>query len=75
VSVPSVLRTQKTGRRVSLSDIPASEEVFDTGSDLCRAIGDDRVIALEQGNQIIVVRSTFHDLVVGMAGKQLLEMG
>jgi hypothetical protein len=65
----------KTGRRVSLSDIPPPEEVFDTGSDLCWAIGDDRVIPLEQGNLIIVVRSTFHDLVVGMAGKHLLEMG
>jgi len=45
----------KARRRISLSDVSASEKVLDTGSDLCRAIGDDGVVALKEGNQIIMI--------------------
>jgi hypothetical protein len=61
--------------RVSLSGVSASEKVLDTGSDLCRAVGDDGIVALKEGNQIIMIRAIFHDLVVRMAGKHILEMG
>jgi hypothetical protein len=45
----------KARRRVSLSDISASEKVFDAGSNLCRAVGDNRVIAFQERNQIIMI--------------------